>query len=103
MRLIYEGRGMPTNRESLLHLYVMEIPRAPSGEGRLSIAIRQRINVLHLRWVLERDASGVLRLKVENPTPFHASLLSLELADEQGRHLLGDDLLVPPQSGSAHD
>lgn len=111
LRLMYEGRGMPGNRESLLHLYVMEIPRTPSGEGRLSIAIRQRINVLfrppgltgdpaqtpqRLRWVLERDASGVPRLKVDNPTDFHAALLSLELADEHGRHPLGDDLLVPP-------
>ncbi|QXI29502.1 fimbrial biogenesis chaperone [Pseudomonas vanderleydeniana] len=111
LRLMYEGRGMPSGQESLLHLYVMEIPRAPSGDGRLSIAIRQRINVLfrppglsgdpaltpqRLRWVLERDASGVPRLKVENPTDFHAALLRLELADEHGRHLLGDDLLVPP-------
>ncbi|WP_017904857.1 fimbrial biogenesis chaperone [Pseudomonas asplenii] len=111
LRLMYEGRGMPSGQESLLHLYVMEIPRTRAGDGRLSIAIRQRINVLfrpaglagdpaqtpqRLRWLLERDASGVPRLKVENPTDFHAALLGLELAGEQGRHPLGDDLLVPP-------
>ncbi|NWA01340.1 fimbrial biogenesis chaperone [Pseudomonas gingeri] len=111
LRLMYEGRGMPTDHESLLHLYVMEIPRTRPGDGQLSIAIRQRINVLfrppglagdpaltpeRLRWVLEPDASGVPRLKVENPTTFHAALLSLELAGEQGSQPLGDDLLVPP-------
>ncbi|KPA93039.1 P pilus assembly protein, chaperone PapD [Pseudomonas asplenii] len=111
LRLMYEGRGMPAGRESLLHLYVMEIPRTQAGDSRLSIAIRQRINVLfrpaglagdpaqtpqRLRWRLERDASGVPRLKVENPTDFHAALLGLELAGEQGRHPLGDDLLIPP-------
>ncbi|BBP79260.1 MULTISPECIES: fimbrial biogenesis chaperone [Pseudomonas] len=111
LRLMYEGRGMPTEHESLLHLYVMEIPRVRPGDSQLSIAIRQRINVLfrppglagdpaltpeRLRWVLEPDASGVPRLKVENPTAFHAALLSLELAGEQGTHPLGDDLLVPP-------
>ncbi|AMB86877.1 pili assembly chaperone [Pseudomonas agarici] len=111
LRLMYEGRGMPTDHESLLHLYVMEIPRLLPGDSQLSIAIRQRINVLfrppglvgdpaltpaRLRWVVDADAEGGPRLRVENPTAFHAALLRLELADEQGSRPLGDDLLVLP-------
>ncbi len=111
LRLMYEGRGMPMDHESLLHLYVMEIPRQRPGDSQLSIAIRQRINVLfrppglvgdpaltpeQLRWVVEADAGGEPRLTVANPTVFHAALLRLELADEQGSLPLGDDLLVPP-------
>lgn len=111
LRLMYAGRGMPADRESLLHLYVMEIPRAGSGEGQLSIAIRQRINVLFrpkglpgdpaatpeaLRWVLERGDREGARLKVENLTAFHAVLVGLELTDEHDTQPLGDDLLLAP-------
>ncbi|WP_191486414.1 molecular chaperone [Pseudomonas sp. FEN] len=114
LRLMYEGLGMPSGRESLLHLYVLEIPRTRPGDGLLNIAIRQRINVLfrppglpgdpaatpqRLNWTLVRDDSGVLRLRVENPTVFHAALLNIQIEADprQGApQRPGDDLLVPP-------
>jgi len=114
LRLMYEGLGMPAGRESLLHLYVLEIPRSRLGDGLLNIAIRQRINVLYrppglpgdpaatpqrLNWTLVRDDSGVHRLRVENPTVFHAALLNIQIEEDplQGTSQpLGDDLLVPP-------
>ncbi|NWB97972.1 molecular chaperone [Pseudomonas gingeri] len=114
LRLMYEGLGMPTDRESLLHLYVLEIPRTRPGDGVLNIAIRQRINVLfrppglpgdpaatpqRLNWTLVRDASGVHRLRVENPTVFHAALLNIQIEEaprQRGPQRQGDDLLVPP-------
>ncbi|WP_412548635.1 molecular chaperone [Pseudomonas sp. MWU13-2105] len=114
LRLMYEGLGMPAGRESLLHLYVLEIPRSRPGDGVLNIAIRQRINVLfrppglpgdpastpqRLNWTLVRDDSGVHRLRVENPTVFHAALLNIQIEEDprQGTpRPPGDDLLVPP-------
>nr|WP_248803268.1 molecular chaperone [Pseudomonas sp. MWU13-2100] len=114
LRLMYEGLGMPTGRESLLHLYVLEIPRTRPGDGVLNIAIRQRINVLfrppglpgdpaatpqRLNWTLVRDDSGVHRLRVENPTVFHAALLNIQIEESPrpGPPLRqGNDLLVPP-------
>lgn len=113
LRLMYEGLGMPAERESLLHLYVLEIPRTRPGDGVLNIAIRQRINVLfrppglpgdpaatpqRLNWTLVRDDSGVHRLRVENPTVFHAALLNIQI-EEPGQgapQRQEDDLLVPP-------
>ncbi len=113
LRLMYEGLGMPAGRESLLHLYVLEIPRTRPGDGLLNIAIRQRINVFfrppglpgdpaatpqRLNWTLVRDDSGVHRLRVENPTVFHAALLNIQIEEpRQGApQRQGDDLLVPP-------
>lgn len=47
LRVLYQGTGMPQNYESLLHLYVLEIPRRQDGAGQLNIAVRQRINVFY--------------------------------------------------------
>ncbi len=108
------SRLAPAGRESLLHLYVLEIPRTRPGDGVLNIAIRQRINVLfrppglpgdpaatpqRLNWTLVRDDSGVHRLRVENPTVFHAALLNIQIEESPrpGPPLRqGNDLLVPP-------
>ncbi|RMO69670.1 Fimbral chaperone protein [Pseudomonas syringae pv. primulae] len=47
LRVLYQGAGMPQERESLLHLYVLEVPRRQNGVRQLNIAVRQRINVFY--------------------------------------------------------
>jgi len=89
LRLLYQGEGMPQGVESLMHLYVLEIPRKIAGANQLSIAIRQRINVFYrpsgltddpaqtpqqLRWTRANAA-----LRVSNPTPFHAAIQDVRL------------------------
>jgi P pilus assembly chaperone PapD len=89
LRVLYQGEGMPQGAESLMHLYVLEIPRRVAGANQLSIAIRQRINVFYrppgltddpaqtpqsLRWT---RTSAVLR--VSNPTSFHAAIQDVRL------------------------
>ncbi|MEB0024424.1 molecular chaperone [Pseudomonas sp. MH9.2] len=111
LRILYEGVGMPQGRESLLHLYVMEIPRRAEGENPLSIAIRQRINVFYrppglpgdpadsaqeLLWQLTRDANGRMSLQVSNRSAFHASLQDLQLEGRAGKHDVSDYLLLLP-------
>jgi P pilus assembly chaperone PapD len=111
LRILYEGVGMPQGRESLLHLYVMEIPRRAEGENPLSIAIRQRINVFYrppglpgdpadsaeeLLWQLTLDASGAMSLQVSNRSAYHASLQDLQLEGRVGKHDVSDYLLLPP-------
>lgn len=106
LRLLYQGQGMPQTAESLLHLYVLEIPRKVVGAHQLSIAIRQRINVFYrppgltddpaltpqrLRWTL-----GDTSLQVSNPTPFHAALQDVQL----GGIATSDYLLLAP--GASH-
>lgn len=115
LRLLYEGVGMPAERESLLHLYVMEIPRRAQGENQLSIAIRQRINVFYrppglpgdpadtaqaLHWRLARDPSGASALQVNNHTAYHASLQHLRLDGVSGQQAVSDYLLLAP--GAMH-
>lgn len=111
LRVIYQGIGMPDGRESLLHLYVMQIPRATEGENPLSIAVRQRINLFYrppglsgdpastpqaLRWNIGYSSSGERQLRVSNPTVFYASLLALEIATHDGRHEVRDDVMLAP-------
>lgn len=109
LRVLYHGEGMPVDRESLVHLYVLEVPRRSEAGQQLSIAVRQRINVFYrpaglpgdpgaapagLRWSLRHAGAGQPRLQVSNPTAFHVSLLDLELDGRAVRDYL---LLAPGQ------
>jgi len=107
LRLLYEGVGMPGDRESLLHLYVLEVPRRSEAAQQLSIAIRQRINVfyrpdslpgdpaeaaMNLEW--QRSATDDHALRVRNPTPFYVALQNLEFEG----HEVSEYLLIEPLS-----
>ncbi|MEE5067025.1 molecular chaperone [Pseudomonas alliivorans] len=107
LRVLYQGAGMPENRESLVHLSVLEIPRREPGNRQLTIAVRQRINVFYrpdglpgdpaesaerLDWTLTDNGSGMTQLQVSNPTAYHASLESLNLDGVQ----VSDHLLLAP-------
>ncbi|RMQ44564.1 Pili assembly chaperone [Pseudomonas cichorii] len=104
LRVLYQGSGMPMDRESLLHLYVLEVPRRREGNNQLNIAVRQRINVfyrppalsgdpadtaLRLGWSLVDDGAA---LQVSNPTSYHATLQTVKLDDIA----LSDYLLLEP-------
>jgi len=108
LRLMYQGSGIAQDKESLLHLYVLEIPRRVEGQNQLSIAIRQRINVFYrppglpgdpaetpslLRWTL--PANGPLR--ISNPTAFHVALQNVQVGGVE----LSDYLLLAP--GANHE
>ena len=107
LRILYEGIGMPSDRESLLHLYVLQVPRRSEARQQLNIAVRQRINVFYRPVGLAGDpadaAQGLVwqwpqsdrpSIEVRNPTPFHVSLHNLSL---NGRALT-DDLMIAPFS-----
>lgn len=108
LRVLYQGQGMPHNIESLLHMYVLEIPRRSDATNQLSIAIRQRINLFYrpaglteepaetahrLRWTLAAGPS----LRVSNPTVYHAALQDVRLDGVTA----SDYLLLAP--GASHD
>lgn len=110
LRVLYEGVGMPTDRESLLHLYVLEVPRRSAALQQLNIAVRQRINVFYrppglagdpsdvpVRLIWHRDAQDSDVLHVRNPTPFHVSLLNIAFNGSEIR----EDLLLAPFSEHA--
>lgn len=108
LRIIYAGSGMPEDRESVFWLNVQEIPQEVA-ENTLQIAIRQRIKVFFrprglsgdpfkaadgLRWRVLKD-----QLQVENPSPYHVSMIGIGLR-QGGRELMTKDsqMLAPRQS-----
>ena len=107
LRVLYEGVGMPLDRESLLHLYVLQVPRKSDARQQLSIAVRQRINVFyrpaHLQGdpadaaqtlIWQRKAGTRPRLAVRNPTPYHVSLQDVVI----GEVPVSDHVLIEPFS-----
>ncbi|WP_117140277.1 fimbrial biogenesis chaperone [Pseudomonas amygdali] len=111
LRVLYQGTGMPQGRESLLHLYVLEVPRRQEGVRQLNVAVRQRINVFYrpiglegnpadtgakLLWTLTHDEAGVSVLTVSNPMPYHASLQALRIDAVQ----ISEYLLLAPGAHS---
>ncbi|CAM3052026.1 pilus assembly protein [Pseudomonas floridensis] len=108
LRIIHSGAGLPADRESVLWLNVQEIPQT-AAENTLQIAIRQRIKVFFRPQGLEGDvlqAPEKLRwtwgggdvLHVENPGPYHVSMLRIS-ARQRGteRVSLDRQMLAPHQ------
>jgi P pilus assembly chaperone PapD len=107
LRILYEGIGASSDRETLLHLYVLQVPRRQEGRAQLNIAVRQRINVFYrpvglagdpadaaqaLTWQWSQGERAVLG--VRNPTPFHVSLHDLAIDGLP----LAEELMVEPFS-----
>ncbi|MCD5969629.1 fimbrial biogenesis chaperone [Pseudomonas quasicaspiana] len=108
VRIIYAGKDMPQDRESVLWLNVQEIPQV-AAQNTLQIAIRQRMKLFfrpkglvgdvaeapeHLRWKLAADN----KLHVENPGQFHVSMVMITV-QRAGNELLNQDsqMIAPGQ------
>lgn len=99
LRIVHVGNEAPRDRESLYWLNVLEIPPKPAdaeGKNTLQFAFRHRLKLFHrpknlpspperapsgLRWSMQR-AGGALRLRVENPSPYHVSFNAVGLSSE---------------------
>lgn len=107
VRIMHSGAEMPTDRESLFWLNVQEIPQASEQENVLQIGIRQRIKVFYrprqlqadpelaprqLRWRLK--PGGVL--VASNPSPFHVTLVDIELFGGANRLLHRKNSMLAP-------
>ena len=106
VRIIYAGMGMPQDRESVLWLNVQEIPQV-AAQNTLQIAIRQRMKLFfrpkglvgdvaeapeHLRWKLHADNT----LHVENPGPFHVSMVRITAHRGDSELLDKDSQMIAP-------
>ena len=91
LRVFHAKRPLPTDRESLFYLNVMETPPRSSEENALTLQFRTRVKLFFrptglsgdagdapdsLKWTLVPGAGAV---EVHNPTPYHVSFLSVEL------------------------
>ncbi len=118
LRLRYSGDPVPTDRESLYWLNVLEVPpRAADAEknNQIELSFRTRLRVFlrpptlpypaasaaaKLQWKLVSHAQG-FALQVTNPTPYHLSLASVDLLNAGQRFSKApnqsatDSLLLP--------
>ena len=110
LRVIYEGTGMPTDRESVVWLNVQEIPQSAKTANTLQLAVRQRIKVFfrpaglknnayqaptELTWrLVERAGKHVLLVK--NPGLYHVSIADITVqSGATGEHPF-DSMMIAP-------
>lgn len=111
LRILYEGKGMPVDRESVVWLNVQEIPQAAATDANtLQLAVRQRIKLFFrpaglsgdaakapelLSWKLE-NVAGKPSLKVTNTGNYHVSLADLKVGAGQNLELVMDSTMISP-------
>jgi fimbrial chaperone protein len=114
LRLIYTGSGLPTDRESLFHLNVLQIPprnAAKADQNQILLMLRNRLKLFYrpagiagspdqlpekLRFSLVANGS-VWRVRVENPTGYYASFGAATLNAGDRRWDLRSKM-IPPMS-----
>lgn len=114
LRIIATPAQLPTDRESLFWLNVLEIPPKPSaqeaaGKNLLQFAIRSRLKLFYrpahlpgdaqaapgqLSWKAIADGQGYA-LEVHNPTPYHVTIVKLTL-DVGGKSYSAEPGMVDP-------
>ena len=110
LRVIYEGAGMPADRESVVWLNVQEIPQASKVQNTLQLAVRQRIKVFfrpagmkteaylaptELMWSLAERA-GKPVLVVTNPGLYHVSIAEITLQAGGVKEHPFDSMMIAP-------
>lgn len=109
LRLAYTQARLPTDRESVFWLNVLEIPPKPKGENSgknyLQMAFRSRIKLFFRPDELPGDpnqsGSALIwsatghNLKVQNPTPYYISLLKITIEQNGKTYQQAADMLPP--------
>lgn len=114
LRVLYQGQGLPDDRESLFWLNVQEVPQKAKSANSLQIAMRQRIKIFYrpdkllgtvegadalVKWKLELGGTrpGV---KVVNNSGYNISFAEAKLVGRNGSEFLIDADMVAPKSNS---
>ncbi|MGE8175780.1 fimbria/pilus periplasmic chaperone [Pseudomonas fluorescens] len=117
LRLMFTGAALPTTKESVFWLNVLEIP--PKAEGPvdlnvLQMAFRSRIKIFYrpdglqgkpadaiaqLQWKLVKADQG-FALQAYNPTAYHVSQVELTLVAGNQRYASEDGMVGPGESKS---
>ena len=120
VRLMYTGEPLPTDKESLFWVNVLEVPPKADnkdGRNRLQFAFRTRIKLFfrpaklvgdvdhaadQLTWKLISPETGKeLALQVSNPTPYHVNFAQVGLGINE--KTVGDEgggMVAPGQSAT---
>ncbi|CAI8789132.1 Molecular chaperone [Pseudomonas chlororaphis] len=112
LRILYYGKGLPTDKESVFWLNVQEVPQKPKVENTLQIAVRQRLKLFYrpaglpgkaedaakeLQWHLS-GMGGKTRLEVRNPSRFHVSFASVTVRRGAEAYSASIDMVAPGSS-----
>jgi P pilus assembly chaperone PapD len=110
LRILYEGAGLPRDRESMVWLNVQEIPQASERANTLQLAVRQRIKVFfrpvglpgdalqaptELGWQLTNEGARTA-LTVSNPSVYHVSMADITVTVSGRRVLAADSAMIAP-------
>ena len=113
VRIFYAGDGIPPDRESMFFLNIVGIPVKPAMQNAVQFAIKQRLKLFYrpqalhgtvsdavaaLRWQIDQD-----RLEVVNASPFHVSLIDLDVQWQDGHLLVSDYVLLQPGATKRFD
>ena len=106
LRMVFTGKVLPKDRESLYWLNVLEIPPKPSesaGENYLQFSVRSRLKIFYrpanlpgdankaaqsVKWQIKRESNRdsakgnqeeTIRITADNPTPYHVSFAEIRL------------------------
>lgn len=115
VEVLYQGQGLPTDRETYLLLSVLDVPHAPNAPETLQIALRHRFKLFYrpaLETTVEQAMKGVVwtlgandKPKARNPSPYHITFSHLEFFDASekscGQPL--DHLMLAPFSDNEFD
>jgi P pilus assembly chaperone PapD len=101
LRLVFTGRELPKDRETVFWLNVLEIPPKPgdsADENYLQFSVRSRLKIFFrpaqlkgdpnravesLSWQYSRQGNSI-KVVVNNPTPFHVSFAEINLSSKRG-------------------
>lgn len=112
LRIFYQGKGLPEDRESVVWLSVQEIPQVSGTENSLQVAFRQRLKLFYrpkglpgsadeaanqLNWSLLADAGGPL-LQAANASAFHVSFGQVKLVAGQREYPVEAVMIRPRAS-----
>lgn len=107
VRLVYSGKGLPSDRESLFHLNFLQVPavkQRDADKNKLMLLVSNRLKVFYRPEGLAGEANQVgkqLRiqrngnlLQVNNPTPYYASI-SYAKSGNKSLHIEPADMIAP--------
>lgn len=114
LRILSTQAQLPSDRESLFWLNVLEVPPKPSGlqyagKNTLQFAIRSRLKLFYrpanltgdpskapgqVTWKVVADGEGYA-LEVRNPTPYHVTFVQVSLTSD-GKSYTADTGMVDP-------
>ncbi|UVL59171.1 molecular chaperone [Pseudomonas sp. B21-032] len=108
--ILYQGQGLPDDRESLLMLKVLQIPKKTADSNAMAIALQHNLKLFYrprlpgsvkeaveqLRW----SASAAGSYEARNDSPYYLTLTEVGLLDHSGAACgkVIDHLMIAPFS-----